>query len=125
MFSGFTGVYRLVYFYRYLRFYLFIRGGYAARSAISTGNDLIREAGGGVVAVAIQYRLGLFGFLPGQKVKDGGALNVGLCKYLGSKKTRDGDSPFTQYSLLYSGSAGSITMGAETCQSTVKLTCRL
>lgn len=27
------------------------------------GNDLIDEAGGGVVAVIIQYRLGLFGFL--------------------------------------------------------------
>ena len=45
------------------------------------GNDLIREAGGGVVAVFIQYRLGVFGFLPGEKVKEGGALNAGLCKY--------------------------------------------
>ena len=86
MLSGFMGVYRLVYFYRYFRFYQFIRGGYIAGRALSTGNDLIREAGGGVVAVSIQYRLGLFGFLHGQKIKDGGALNVGLCKYLGSKK---------------------------------------
>ena len=45
------------------------------------GNDLVREAGGGVVAVFIQYRLGVFGFLPGEKVKEGGALNAGLCKY--------------------------------------------
>ncbi|KAF8183427.1 Alpha/Beta hydrolase protein [Pholiota molesta] len=40
------------------------------------GNDILREAGGGVVLVVIQYRLGLFGFLPGQKVKDGGVLNA-------------------------------------------------
>ena len=43
------------------------------------GNDLIREAGGDVVVVVIQYRLGLFGFLAGQDVKDGGVLNAGLC----------------------------------------------
>ncbi|KAF8881219.1 Alpha/Beta hydrolase protein [Infundibulicybe gibba] len=54
-------------------------GGYMAGSASgATGDDLIREAGGGVVAVAIQYRLGVFGFLPGTKVKQGGALNAGL-----------------------------------------------
>ncbi|KAF8869965.1 alpha beta-hydrolase [Infundibulicybe gibba] len=45
---------------------------------IYDGNDLIREANGGVVAVIIQYRLGVFGFLPGTKVKEGGALNAGL-----------------------------------------------
>ena len=39
-----------------------------------------------VVAVVIQYRLGVFGFLSGEKVKEGGALNAGLCKYLGSIK---------------------------------------
>lgn len=52
-----------------------------------SGNDLVREAGGGVVAVLIQYRLGVFGFLPGEKVKEGGALNAGLCKYLNCGKT--------------------------------------
>lgn len=45
---------------------------------IFDGNDLVREAGGGVVAVIIQYRLGVFGFLAGQKVHDDGALNAGL-----------------------------------------------
>lgn len=40
--------------------------------------DLVREAGGQVVAVAIQYRLGLFGFLAGQEVRNNGALNAGL-----------------------------------------------
>jgi carboxylesterase type B len=54
-------------------------GGYIAGSAVGfSGNDLIRESGGDVVAVVIQYRLGVFGFLGGQKVKDGGALNAGL-----------------------------------------------
>ena len=43
---------------------------------------MIREAGGGVLAVVIQYRLGLFGFLPGEKVKESGVLNAGLCKCL-------------------------------------------
>jgi hypothetical protein len=48
------------------------------------GNYLIREAGGGIVAVFIQYRLGVFGsYLDrvGEKVKEGGALNAGLCEY--------------------------------------------
>lgn len=55
------------------------RGGYVAGSATGfDGNDLIRESGEGVVVVVIQYRLGVFGFLPGQKVKNGGALNAGL-----------------------------------------------
>ena len=53
------------------------------------GNHLIDAAGGGVVSVVIQYRLGLFGFLPGEKVKEGGTLNAGLRKYLDSKKEKD------------------------------------
>ncbi|KAF9475480.1 alpha/beta-hydrolase [Pholiota conissans] len=60
-------------------------GGYVQGSAsgftgldIQDGNDLIREANDGVIVVVIQYRLGVFGFLSGQKVKDGGALNAGL-----------------------------------------------
>ena len=69
-----------------LSFFLFARGGYVVGNA-TNGNDLIREAGGGVVAVIIQYRLGVFGFLPGEKVKEGGALNAGLCKCLDCEKT--------------------------------------
>ena len=46
----------------------------------TNGNDLVRNSGGNTVVVAIQYRLGVFGFLPGHKVKDGGVLNAGLCK---------------------------------------------
>ncbi|PPQ79101.1 hypothetical protein CVT25_002894 [Psilocybe cyanescens] len=54
-------------------------GGYVEGSASALdGNDVLRESGEEAIAVLIQYRLGLFGFLPGQKVKDGGALNAGL-----------------------------------------------
>ncbi|KAK0441068.1 Alpha/Beta hydrolase protein [Armillaria borealis] len=54
-------------------------GGYVAGSASTfDGNDLIRESGNGVVAVIIQYRLGLFGFLAGEVVKANGRLNAGL-----------------------------------------------
>ncbi|SJL12160.1 uncharacterized protein ARMOST_15581 [Armillaria ostoyae] len=54
-------------------------GGYVAGSASTfDGNDLIRESGNGVVAVIIQYRLGLFGFLAGEAVKANGRLNAGL-----------------------------------------------
>ncbi|PPQ80630.1 hypothetical protein CVT25_001636 [Psilocybe cyanescens] len=54
-------------------------GGYIEGSAPSNGgNDLVRESGENVVAVAIQYRLGVFGFLAGQKVKNDGSLNAGL-----------------------------------------------
>jgi len=42
------------------------------------GDDLVRQAGGQVVVVIIQYRLGVFGFLSGQKIHDQGVLNAGL-----------------------------------------------
>lgn len=35
-----------------------------------------------MIVVVVQYRLGLFGFLAGDKVKKGGALNAGLRKSL-------------------------------------------
>ncbi|KAF5379722.1 hypothetical protein D9615_005696 [Tricholomella constricta] len=60
-------------------------GGYMAGSAsgftgkdIYDGKDLIRASNNGVVVVVIQYRLGLFGFLPGKEVKKNGGLNAGL-----------------------------------------------
>ncbi|PBK93167.1 alpha/beta-hydrolase [Armillaria gallica] len=54
-------------------------GGYVTGSAIEfPGNDLVRESGDRVIAVVIQYRLGLFGFLAGESVKAHGALNAGL-----------------------------------------------
>ncbi|KAJ7587111.1 Alpha/Beta hydrolase protein [Mycena floridula] len=54
-------------------------GGYTVGSALLfQGSDLVRESNYGVVAVVIQYRLGVFGFLAGEKIKAGGALNAGL-----------------------------------------------
>ncbi|KAJ7732174.1 Alpha/Beta hydrolase protein [Mycena metata] len=54
-------------------------GGYLAGQASAyNGADVINQSNRGVVIVAIQYRLGVFGFLPGAKVKANGALNAGL-----------------------------------------------
>ena len=58
-------------------------GGYVALSTNgNSGDNLISEAGGGLVVVNMEYRLGVFGFLPGSQVKEKGALNAGLCKCL-------------------------------------------
>ncbi|KAE9408462.1 alpha/beta-hydrolase [Gymnopus androsaceus JB14] len=54
-------------------------GGYIMGGADEfSGSDLLREANNEIVAVIIQYRLGLFGFLPGSEVKANGSLNAGL-----------------------------------------------
>ncbi|KAJ7132402.1 Alpha/Beta hydrolase protein [Mycena epipterygia] len=54
-------------------------GGYVLGSASAyNGAELVQESNGEVVVVIIQYRLGLFGFLAGQEVKEGGALDAGL-----------------------------------------------
>ncbi|KAF5360641.1 hypothetical protein D9756_005137 [Leucocoprinus leucothites] len=54
-------------------------GGYFTGSAFMfDGDDLIQQAGGNAVVVILQYRLGLFGFLSGQKIHDEGVLNAGL-----------------------------------------------
>ncbi|TFY61377.1 hypothetical protein EVJ58_g4549 [Rhodofomes roseus] len=54
-------------------------GGYISGAASDfTGQDLIKESDYGVVVVIIQYRLGVFGFLPGSEVKANGVLNAGL-----------------------------------------------
>lgn len=42
------------------------------------GDNLITEADGGLVVVNMEYRLGVFGFLPGTEVRKKGALNAGL-----------------------------------------------
>ncbi|KAI0085286.1 Alpha/Beta hydrolase protein [Irpex rosettiformis] len=54
-------------------------GGYVAGNVVGTTSvDLIREAGGGLIAVTLDCRLGVFGFLPGAQVKQKGGLNAGL-----------------------------------------------
>ena len=50
------------------------------------GDNLITEAGGGLVVVNMEYRLGVFGFLPGTQVKEKGALNAGLREFFASSK---------------------------------------
>ncbi|KAJ7238019.1 Alpha/Beta hydrolase protein [Mycena rebaudengoi] len=46
------------------------------------GEDIVLQSNRGVVVVIIQYRLGLFGFLPGAAVNNNGTLNAGLRKAL-------------------------------------------
>ncbi|KAF9255241.1 alpha/beta-hydrolase [Marasmius fiardii PR-910] len=54
-------------------------GGYIEGGAnLYDGSYLVEQSDQGVVTVVFQYRLGLFGFLAGEKVKSGGDLNVGL-----------------------------------------------
>ncbi|KAG0698021.1 Alpha/Beta hydrolase protein [Suillus ampliporus] len=54
-------------------------GGYISGAANTyNGAALILESNHGVITVVLQYRLGLFGFLAGEVVKEGGALNAGL-----------------------------------------------
>ncbi|KAJ7093722.1 Alpha/Beta hydrolase protein [Mycena epipterygia] len=54
-------------------------GGYLGGSAsMYRGTDILQQSDRGVVVVTIQYRLGVFGFLPGSKVKKNGTLNAGL-----------------------------------------------
>ncbi|KAJ7503347.1 Alpha/Beta hydrolase protein [Mycena galericulata] len=54
-------------------------GGYLAGQASGyNGEDIINQSNRGLVVVIIQYRLGVFGFLPGAEVKQNGALNAGL-----------------------------------------------
>jgi carboxylesterase type B len=54
-------------------------GGYISGAAsLYNGAELVVESNYGVIAVVLQYRLGLFGFLSGEAVKEGGAPNAGL-----------------------------------------------
>lgn len=60
-------------------------GGYFGGSAIGYhGNDgydgkyPLQRAAGGLVVVVPQYRLAMFGFLPGKEVHEAGAANAGL-----------------------------------------------
>ena len=56
---------------------------YEAGAAVGNpGSDLVKNARSEMITVVIQYRLGLFGFLAGSGVKEGGGdVNVGLCEY--------------------------------------------
>ncbi|KAG1731872.1 Alpha/Beta hydrolase protein [Suillus paluster] len=58
--------------------YGFTEEGISGAASLYNGADLTMESNYGVITVLVQYRLGLFGFLPGKAVKEGGALNAGL-----------------------------------------------
>lgn len=58
----------------------------SGRESQFNGADLIVESNHRLIVVTIQYRLGLFGFLAGEAVKYGGALNVGLREFLAMGK---------------------------------------
>ncbi|KAJ7699486.1 alpha/beta-hydrolase, partial [Mycena metata] len=54
-------------------------GGYdAGNISLYPTQDFVSLSGGEVIAVSVQYRLGVFGFLAGKKVKEEGDLNAGL-----------------------------------------------
>ncbi|KAF5374363.1 hypothetical protein D9758_004717 [Tetrapyrgos nigripes] len=55
------------------------RAGFLGATGGYDGEDILQiGAGREAIVVVIQYRLGLFGFLAGSKVKEGGDLNVAL-----------------------------------------------
>ncbi|EIW83561.1 alpha beta-hydrolase [Coniophora puteana RWD-64-598 SS2] len=54
-------------------------GGYVFGSSWNyDGADIVQHADYGAVVVVLQYRLAMFGFLAGNEVKAGGALNAGI-----------------------------------------------
>lgn len=54
-------------------------GGYTSGNAQSyPGDALVNASNGNLLYVSIQYRLGLFGFLGGSEIAEGGVLNAGL-----------------------------------------------
>ncbi|KAJ7681346.1 Alpha/Beta hydrolase protein [Mycena rosella] len=59
---------------------VFIHGGgyFSGSSSLYPGSELLAQSNRGLVVVGIQYRLGVFGFLPGVEVKKHGSLNAGL-----------------------------------------------
>jgi len=58
---------------------LIFRGAYLFGGAYQfNGEDLVRHSGSNAVVVVLQWRMGVFGFLSGSKVRDGGVLNAGL-----------------------------------------------
>ena len=94
--------------------------------------DFVKGSNYGLLSVAIQYRLGVFGelwiadsiwrtggslkhlagFLPGQKIKDGGILNAGLREFLSVQPIIAVDS---RISLSWSKLC--LAMGSKTCMS--------
>jgi len=53
-------------------------GGYVSVDSSTPGQDVVRDSNNQVIVVLAFYRLGVFGFLAGQEVKNNGDLNAGL-----------------------------------------------
>ncbi|KAJ7503346.1 alpha beta-hydrolase [Mycena galericulata] len=85
-------------------------GGYASGAgSMYRGTDLINQSNRGVVVVAIQYRLGVFGFLSGEEVKKNGALNAGLRKNVSPRNiSKFGGDPSKVTIWGQSAGAGSV-----------------
>ncbi|KAF4599920.1 hypothetical protein EYR40_007024 [Pleurotus pulmonarius] len=88
---------------------------YALSSAATfDGTNLVQESTYGVVVVAIQYRLGIFGFMAGKAVKAGGVLNAGLLdqefalKWVQQHITKFGGDPARVTIWGQSAGAGSV-----------------
>ncbi|CAE6511051.1 unnamed protein product [Rhizoctonia solani] len=83
-------------------------GGYFAGYAASYDpTAMIRASNNSFVAVIIQYRLGMFGFLPGSEVKKNGALNAGLLDMQFALK-------WTQKNIhLFGGDSSQVTIWGE------------
>lgn len=60
--------------------WFFIQGGGWAHNADQNinGTNVVERSGGNVIFVQINYRVGAFGFLASEKVRENGALNAGL-----------------------------------------------
>lgn len=58
---------------------MFIQGGgFNDNSGTNDGKELLIASNMSIVIVTFNYRVGLFGFLAGAEVQDGGSLNNGL-----------------------------------------------
>jgi len=54
-------------------------GGYAVNSNVGTnGTEVIAQSGHGIVFVYVNYRLGVYGFLASEEIRQNGDLNVGI-----------------------------------------------
>ncbi|KAJ7238020.1 Alpha/Beta hydrolase protein [Mycena rebaudengoi] len=89
-------------------------GGYIGGNGNADGEDIIRQSKRGVVVVTIQYRLGVFGFLPGAAVESNGALNAGLLdqdfalRWVNQHISKFGGDPSTVTIWGESAGAGSV-----------------
>ncbi|CAN6675169.1 hypothetical protein TRVA0_102S00100 [Trichomonascus vanleenenianus] len=87
-----------------------IHGGGYAQWHLDEGDGLVHMAAGEMIYVSLQYRLGMFGFLAGEEVRQGGVQNAGLLdqqaalQWIQRHITRFGGDP--NQVTIWGGSAG-------------------